>query len=500
MALIGNRNGLAFELVPVNPSWEVRYGPESAAWAGLAVWAGGQNLCLHLSPGANDLDDYFFVPLGPIADWLVRSFSAIEYEERAALFPTTRNLHEDVERWGNTAPPSRIGEDEWFDSREAWWARHFLRAGSDGARLPNVALVRDDESLALAWAQPYFFGDSAPRLVYPNGQFSLAWTEGRPVLEAFVAEVAATFREAEATEVYSWAHATNPVGAASASLLEALPLFTGRSIQSLESLFRVSGPADLMNTLGLAPDSTDPAGAPQCQILRDLAPTAGPQLGDVVAEVGRRAAQKDEQAEGRWRRSRAIALDAARAATNLEEAGYLAATELRRAFGLDGQPISDAPGLLRELGLAHWHSEAESWDDRMMVALCNGGSPNTVTLTTPRTHQSWAQRFEACRALGHVLLDPIRSGAIGAASGSFSQDTRRRRSGAFAAELLMPDVALRTASDGLLDGAARPSVFQELMGRYGVGARTAAFQLWNRGWLSAPEVRDELIDNYASQM
>jgi hypothetical protein len=36
------------------------------------------------------------------------------------------------------------------------------------------------------------------------------------------------------------------------------------------------------------------------------------------------------------------------------------------------------------------------------------------------------------------------------------------------------------------------------MAEFGVGARTAAFQLWNRGWLSSPAVRDELVDRYAS--
>ena len=36
MSLIGNRNTLAFELTPVAPTWELRYAPERAVWAGLA--------------------------------------------------------------------------------------------------------------------------------------------------------------------------------------------------------------------------------------------------------------------------------------------------------------------------------------------------------------------------------------------------------------------------------------------------------------------------------
>jgi len=120
-----------------------------------------------------------------------------------------------------------------------------------------------------------------------------------------------------------------------------------------------------------------------------------------------------------------------------------------------------------------------------------------VTLETVRTSRPWGQRFEAARALGHVLLDPVRAGAIGAASGPFAQETRRRRSGAFAAELLLPESALAAANAGELDGAARGSSFADLLERYGVGARAAAYQLWNRGWLSSPDLRDDLIDRFA---
>jgi hypothetical protein len=50
----------------------------------------------------------------------------------------------------------------------------------------------------------------------------------------------------------------------------------------------------------------------------------------------------------------------------------------------------------------------------------------------------------------------------------------------------------------VVDGAADEHVFPQLLEQYGVGARTAAYQLWNRGWLSNPEIRDELIEEYGS--
>ena len=56
---------------------------------------------------------------------------------------------------------------------------------------------------------------------------------------------------------------------------------------------------------------------------------------------------------------------------------------------------------------------------------------------------------------------------------------------------------MANASGNELDGAATDRAFTRVMQQYGVGARTAAFQLWNHGWLSSTEIRDELIDRYA---
>jgi hypothetical protein len=209
-------------------------------------------------------------------------------------------------------------------------------------------------------------------------------------------------------------------------------------------------------------------------------------------------APEDDDAQRRWRKARAVAIDAARSATTAIEAGQLAAIEVRHALGLNGQPIMELQAALRECGLTHSHDQVPGQHDHMVVALHDDGSPTAVTLATARTEREWGQRFEAARGLGHVLLDPIRSHVIGAASGPFAQDTRRRRSGAFAAELLLPESALAVASGGKLDGAAEDQVFQDLLAKYGVGAQAAANQLWNRGWLSSPDLRDDLIDRFAS--
>jgi hypothetical protein len=335
-------------------------------------------------------------------------------------------------------------------------------------------------------------------MVHDEGSYSLAWAEGRAVLDTFAVQVADWLRQAGAADVYPWAREVSPLSAAKVTLPEALTLFTGRRIAALEELLGAQGLDELLRRLGLVDVPTDPAASPQCQILRDLSPTTTTEVGELVVETGQRSAQENGAALARWREARSIALDAARAAKSPVEAGQLAAVELRASLNLDGEPIADVSGQLRGLGLEYVHTGVRSPHDRMLVALHEGGSPAAATLQTARTTKDWGRRFEAVRALGHVLLDPMRSSTIGAASGPFAQETRRKRSGSFAAEFLLPESALAVAGDGRLDGAAEAATFQRLLERYGVGARTAAYQLWNRGWLSTADVRDELIDQFAA--
>jgi hypothetical protein len=41
-------------------------------------------------------------------------------------------------------------------------------------------------------------------------------------------------------------------------------------------------------------------------------------------------------------------------------------------------------------------------------------------------------------------------------------------------------------------------MFERILEQYGVGARTAAWQLWNRNLLSSPGLRDDLIEQYSA--
>jgi hypothetical protein len=114
-------------------------------------------------------------------------------------------------------------------------------------------------------------------------------------------------------------------------------------------------------------------------------------------------------------------------------------------------------------GIQHMASPMASTGDQMIVGAWASGAPVSLTFRTGRTARSWGERFEIARAIGHALTDPIRAGALGAASGTMAPATRRRRSGAFAAELLLPEAALAEISGGRLDGAAHSDAFADLL-------------------------------------
>jgi hypothetical protein len=197
--------------------------------------------------------------------------------------------------------------------------------------------------------------------------------------------------------------------------------------------------------------------------------------------------------------ARQIVADAIEGALAPEEAGQRAARATRLLLRLNGQPVGSERTLLESCGVTLIDSTLERTRERMVTGARYGGGAAAIIIRTPRTQTLWGHRFEAARALGHLLADPLRHGTVGAAGSWYTTEKRRRRSGAFAAELLLPATALEQETAGGLDAAAEPSVFEGIMRKYGVGARTAAHQLFNNRLLSTSAVRDELIDTYARE-
>jgi Zn-dependent peptidase ImmA (M78 family) len=491
--LIGNRNSLGFELSPLSPTWKTRYVPEKGAWAALSVWVGGRNLCRHIRSGADYVHEALNVPLVPVADWFYRSWAPLELEERAPEYPTGRTPHESLIRWGDTRPPKDFSDDAWIDARETWWTRHFWASGADGAQLPNLGFLRQDDEFIISWKAPRFAGDRSPSLLEAEGQAVVPWAEASATIVSLISTVGGWVTQAGLPKQFPWQHEALAHG----SLLEALAIFTGRSIDTLFGLAKVTLLDQLLTWFGLAVQATDPGASPLPQALRDLPPHPTPAVADLLNLLNVKTLSHDKDMTA-WRDLRVLSRDAAESAANPEEAGQLAACALRDAWKLPVEPIGEVEPVLRSrCGVMTFDTGVSALSERMMTGAREDGNAVVLMIDAPRTRTHWGRRFEVCRALGHLLLDSTRGGAIGAASSPYAQDTRRRRSGAFAAEFLLPDAAMAAVCGGKLDAVVDPKAFGDLMEKYGVGARTAAHQLWNRGWLSGPGLRDELIDHHA---
>ena len=492
---IGDRTRLAFELHPLAPTSECRHLPERTGWAQLSIWANGSNLCRNVLDGSPAIREGVNVPLGPIADWLVRSWTFISFEERSGIFPPRASAFDTLREWGSAHPPGPYNEDEWLDARERWWTRHFLAAGADGAQLPNISLLRGGDRLFVDWAPAGFAGSRAPKFLSESGQAAVPWDDGEAVLAEFVAYMAEWFRGERLDGVFAWTRQRDPLHEAEADFDERLRAFTGIDASVLRAWTAAATDAELRRNLGLPEGSDDPSESVITQVLRDLSPATPDSVRHEAVwrlDARTRSTTCADELEG----LRAVARDAARAGGAAEQAGQLAAQAVRRRLGLNGRPVGKLDERLRSLGVDVTRSGIDCPGEGLLVGSRRGAGAAAVINQTLRTTTPWGERFELARALGHLLLDSYRGDALGAASTTFAQPWARRRSGAFAAELLLPGAQLLDRF-GALDSAADRDVFPSLLNQYGVGARTAAFQLWNHRLISSPQVRDELIDAFA---
>ena len=489
----GNRNRFAICVEPLSPTWERRLPAEITAWARLSLWVNGKNICRNCLDKSNCVHEGVNVPLTPIADWLVRSWTFLEFEERPGSYPLRHSLHDTVSRWGDAQPADGLSEDEWLDAREDWWSRHFLLAGADGANLPNISLVRGDDRLVIEWAPAEFVGSPVPRFLSNRGRETVGWMEGKDTLAQFVAYVARCLRDVELSGVFSWASLDDPLNEVKLDFSKSLQAYTGISLEVLRERTGSKSDAELCQKLGLQAEEGDPAGSVVTQVLRDLPP----RISDSVWKVLWILEDETQTVTGFAEELRSLALNAVCPASRPEASGYLAARMLRDHLGLNGRPIEDVEQQLGAFGVRLIESGVPRTLSRMLAGSRRGRGAAAIINRTPRTSTPWGRRFEAVRALGHLLLDPYRNGTLGAASTDFAQPWARRRAGSFAAEFLLPSEALQEYAH-VDDAYADLERFAGVLNRFGVGARTAAHHLWNRGYLSSTYVRDSLIGQFSN--
>jgi hypothetical protein len=458
--ILGDKREFALDLQRFEAPWHVIDSTESV-WGSLAIWIAGVNVTLHRREGTDRIRDVVSAPLLPLARWTIQNRSALAFEERVSL-GVSLSPHEQLSWWGAAPPPAGSTEDAWLDRRDEWWAAHFTGAATLDVVVPSVGVVRNDDYALVSWRLPdYRHADRV--FLDPAGSAVVAWNSFSQALDELI-EVLREWSADEALLVPDTSRKT------------ALEFYTGLSAGEIESYGFLPGAAQ------------DPATDPLAQVVRDLLHETA--LGPEREAISRVVRSAEDPTGGSWLDLRDHLVSPAGA--SFEDDGYQGAQTTRGLMGLDGQPIVDVDRLVRSVGV-QIASESPEAQDRMVVAGRISGGATAMLLSNARTSTSWGRRFELARALGHLLLDPPRGGSIGAASGPRALASRRRRAGAFAAEMLLPTSALREASGGVLDGVTEGAHFRELLERFGVGATTAAYHFWNQGFLSTPEVRDDLI-------
>lgn len=492
---LGSRDQLAIEICPLAPIRSPRHLPERTGWAQLAVWANGRNLCRNLLDGESSSREYINVPLGDIADWLVQSWTSIRFEERPGRFPPRALAFNTLRDWGDTNPPESCDEDKWYDLRESWWQGHFLASGANGSQLPNLALFRSGDRLFIEWNPPEFAGSTAPNFLSEFGQAAVRWDEGEAVFAEFVAYVAKCFQNENLGSVFSWTDLKDPLREAEVDFQQRLRAFTGMNADALYAWTGAATEGELRRSLDIPANSDDPSESVKTQVLRDLPPATPDSVRDGIWQLDELIQEAANNSEG-LEELRVAACDAAGVCTAPEETGQLAAKEVRKHLDLNGWPFEDIRQHMQDFGV-EVRAGVGCMSERMLVGSRRGVGAGAIINKTPRTRTPWGERFEMARALGHLLIDSYRADALGAASTTYAQPWARRCSGAFAAELLLPREHLSERFEKL-DSAANSDSFLSLLKEFGVGARTAAYQLWNHRLLSSTQVRDELVDEFSN--
>ncbi len=492
---IGDVRRLAFDIEPVSPSWDRRSPGELGPWAQLAIWAADQNFCRNWFPATRSVNEGVYVPLAPIADWLVRYARYIAYEESARAFPTDVDLMVALQSWKDSAPAASFDGDSWDDRRFEWSNGHFLHAGAEGSWLPNLAFVRSDENLWISAAPARFASPGAPEFLFQAGIFAVPWREAKQALSDFVDSVGSSLLESGLADSFPWSRGRGAFeNQLEIGLLDQLALELDLSRSGVETLFGVTSESGLRTRLLLPQQATSKDSA-AVQAIRDLDLEEG-----VVRVVVDCDCTTRSQKKGQFRRRRLRALEVA-SGGRPEREGYQAAELIRGDLGLNGQPLKNLDDFLMD----HFDIEIddlsgpESTHNHAAIGGHLDGFGKVLLFSSPQTRKPWARNMEIFRGVGHLLLDGgPESPAVGAGSSNRAIGPRRRRSGAFAAEMLLPQSAIRERSGGVLDAAAEPSVFEGLMEDYQVGAQTAAWQCWNAGLLSSREVVSDLIGAYGS--
>jgi hypothetical protein len=425
---------LQFDIDPVDPGGakgdELR-----ATWASLRVLVDGDPVTTYrnLTTG-NVVNESLYLPLYPMAEWLVANWWALLYEPE--------NMH-------NAGTP-------------AYFERHSLFHASRGYALPKLLFKPLGEHVELSW-KPH---QQASRKVY-------FLSEGHAVVDREHLHELFTGIVQRVLDMLQIAGVSGTVLQEDWAAMQAMDEGQVR--------FSIASAQLGLDPFNVQPDQVTAILTAARELPESLSQEVF-QAGSVEALTAITTELRELLDTARSAKVKAADLHGLRDALTGEqkrkglpfEVGYARARALRSEIGLNGDLLSTDKALHAKLGLAgSGATHTRTWANRELDALMALTQDFDPYFVVDQRRSGSAQRFALCRALHEYLFGP--EGQPRLVTEAVTEAQRINR--AFAAELLAPADALRKRASGLI----YDDRVQELAEEFGVSTMVIEHQLENQG-------------------
>ena len=410
-------------------------GPElSATWASLRIHVGDSAVTRVLDSRAMTVREFVYVPLYPLAEWLVTNWWFLSYE---------------------IATPSKESDPDFH-------RRHALSANRDGYAFPNLEVTPSGARTHLVWTQgrsPWTGVEFLSRgdIWIDSGDFreTCADLVDRVIRRLEALDIGDTFLQAEWNAIRGADEEESDYCKTAAGL--------GWDPYALDDTGRIWIPLiadNLGDLLGEALPALNAKSPATCF---------------TITNAIERAKHHDLPLE-----KLRLLRDENRPDTGMEpspwSAGYALARQLRQNLELGDGPIPTMNGLAEAIGedvalLRKATRPIGCLAETPMVDGVVTRNANENPAFAFRRHAEAGRRFHFCRALAEVWISP---GSDALLTRAYSESQQRNR--AFAAEFLAPSSGLRSrVSAGVVDGEDIDGLAVE----YGVSSRVVEHQIAN---------------------
>jgi hypothetical protein len=472
--------------------------PEASvgSWGQWRLWVNGLNLTEHhltLAAGGALRQEEVTWYLAPLLRWLSTVWTPLLHEER---FPSTVRRAADARTAYLSVAGTQMDDEAVFSPWQDWAARHSVRWAAEGGIVPDVFLRRVGDDIEVSWGDRWQPGGEAAEYVIEPGlahcdvadvaaalDKALVRMVGEQALRPYAWHkqfrrlVAARPKGADAHSPLSWyLEGKSRAGRLTKMFLEEVQQFGARGGRLLKPEYA----AHAMTRLS-------PAAAMFGALSPTISQTAAVSL-LAIAAGSRDTSNVERTIEKHVRDSPAWH------SVEPWEDGYRLALDL-----LDDLELTDRAGPFDLEGLlVQWQvvsrDEALGQDGPLGVALA--GPELAPTIVVNRDHvmnqHDYGRRFTKAHELCHLLFDRDRTKRIAHSSSQWAPLAVEQRANAFAAMLLMPPGAVRSAFTPRHKRPTRADV-SAMARELQVGLRAAIQHLANLGAITDDD-RSRLLD------